>query len=251
MNGQSPVPESPPVHGKPVLVAVRNEPKETRVLLCGDTPVARDALALKLNSAVDINVTGTTGSGMEAIILARKLRPDVVVTDLKLGGIPGLDMIRRLRSGDQDLAPQVVLFAVTDTDEIIGGVLRAGASGVLDQNASPEDLMSAVRLAARGQVMLAPRIAQWLVDWFVDQPCSSLAAPQPRHPLTRREQEVMLLVARGLGAEDIAVKLTVGVATARTHIYRVRCKLGVRDRAQIVAFAYQSGLMQPPAGGAL
>jgi DNA-binding NarL/FixJ family response regulator len=256
MNGHSQVPASPPAHQKPVLLSVPSghkpndhKPggaKAARVLLCGEIPVVRHALATMLDAAAGISVTGTTGSGMEAIILARKLRPDVVVTDLQLGGIPGLEMVRRLRDDDQDLAPQVVVFAITDTEEVIGDVLRAGVSGVLDQHASPDDLISAVRLAARGQVMLAPGIAQWLVDWFVEQPGSSQAAAEPDvDSLTRREREVMALIAQGLSADDIAVELTIGVATARTHIYRVRCKLGARDRAHIVALAYQSGLMQP------
>jgi DNA-binding NarL/FixJ family response regulator len=218
-----------------------------RVLVCEDIPVMRNALATLLGSAADIDVAGTAGSGMEAIIAARQLKPDVVVTGLNLRGIAGTEMIRRMRGEDLNPRPQIVVFAVADTGENISDLLRAGVSGVLDENASPEDLISAVRLSARGQIMLAPNIAYWLVSWFLDhQGAAPDAVQEPIvDSLTPREREVMSLIARGLTAEEIAVELTIGVATARTHIYRVRCKLGARDRAQVVALAYRSGLMQP------
>lgn len=217
-----------------------------RVLICGDIPVVREALAILLGSAADIDVVDTTGSGMEAIILTRTLRPDVVVTDLKLRGIPSLEMIRLICREDLESTPHVVVFAITDADQIVCDVLRAGASGVLDEGASQEDLLSAVRLAARGQMMLAPVIAKRLADSFSEHRAAAAAAPEPAmQSLTPREREVMLLIGLGLSVEEIAGKLTIGIATARTHIYRVRCKLGVRDRAQIVSFAYRSGLMEP------
>jgi DNA-binding NarL/FixJ family response regulator len=218
-----------------------------RVLVCEDIPVMRNALATMLSSATDIDVAGTAGSGMEAIILTRQLKPDVVVTGLNLRGISGIEMIRRLRGEDLDPAPHVVVFAVTDNDEDIGDLLRAGVSGVLDEGASPEDLISAVRLSARGQIMLAPNIAYWLVSWFRNHPGDTADAGSLPvvDSLTSREREVMSLIARGLSAVEIAVELTIGVATARTHMYRVRCKLGARDRAEVVALAYRSGLMQP------
>jgi DNA-binding NarL/FixJ family response regulator len=237
--------------GLPAHPGALNGPREagqdaiaTRVLICGDILVVRNALAMLLDSAADIDVIDTTGNGVEAIILARMLRPDVVVTDLKVEGIPGLEMIRRVRSGDLEPCPQVVVFAVTDADEIVSDVLHAGASGVLDEGASQEDLMLAVRLAARGQVMLSPVIAKKLVSWFRRRGEAAVVAPEPAmQSLTPREREVMLLIGRGLSADEIAGQLTIGVATARTHIYRVRRKLGARDRAQIVSFAYRSGLM--------
>lgn len=226
-------------------IGVRPE-AAARVLICGDVPVVRDALAALLSSAAGIDVAGTAGNGMEAIVLARRLRPDVVVTDLKPRGIPGTEMVRRLRG-----EAQVVVFAVSGADQALGDVLHAGASCVLDEDAGPEDLISAVRMAARGQVMLSPAITSRLVNWFVEQRGTQGAAPGPAAAsLTPREREVMSLITRGLSAEEIAVKLTIGVATARTHIYRVRCKLGARDRAQIVALAYRSGLAQAPARAA-
>lgn len=217
-----------------------------RVLICDEVPLVRHALRTLLDSAPDMEVIETTGSGMEAIILTRRLRPDVVVTDLRLDGISGLEMIRRLRKEELDAQPSVVVLAVSDTDDVMGDVVDAGASGILGKDASPADLMSAIRLAAQGQTMLAPAIAEWLVSWFRERRGLAEVLVQPLvASLTPREREVMLLTARGLSTEEIARELAIGVATARTHIYRVRCKLGARDRAQLVSFAYRSGLMQP------
>lgn len=188
----------------------------------------------------------TTGNGMEAIVLTRSLRPDVVVTGVELEGISSYEMIRRLHREDLDPRPHIVVFAINDSDETVSDVLRAGVSGVLDKDASPAELILAIRLAAQGQTMLAPRIAQRLVGWFREH------RPLPEAPLrpmisslTPREREVMLLAARGLSDEEIASLLTIGPATVRSHMYRVRCKLGARDRAQLVSFAYRCGLMQP------
>jgi DNA-binding NarL/FixJ family response regulator len=217
-----------------------------RILLCDEVPLVRHGLRTLLDSVPDMEVIETTGSGMEAIILTRSLRPDVVVTDLRLDGISGLEMIRRLRKEELDPRPSVVVLAVGDTDDVMGDVVDAGASGILGKDASPADLMSAIRLAAQGQTMLAPAIAGRLVSWFRERRGLTEVLVQPlAASLTPREREVMLLTARGLSPEEIARELAIGVATARTHIYRVRCKLGARDRAQLVSFAYRSGLMQP------
>lgn len=216
-----------------------------RVLICDELPVVRDGLRTLLDSVPDIEVIETTGNGMEAIMLSRSLRPDVVVTDLKLEGMPGLEMIRRLTKEDLEPPLRVVVFAMSDTDETMSDVLHAGASGLLGKDASLADLISAIRLAARGQTMLAPVVAQRLVNWFRDRrsPSETLLEPMVSS-LTQRERQVMLLIARGLSTDEIARELTIGVATVRTHVYRVRCKLGARDRAQLVSFAYRSGIMK-------
>jgi DNA-binding NarL/FixJ family response regulator len=217
-----------------------------RVLICDELPVVRGGLSVLLDSAPDIEVIETTGNGMEAIMMTRTLRPDVVVTDLKLDGMPGLEMIRRIHKEPLDPPPRVVVFATCDDDETMSDVLHAGASGLLGKDASPADLVSAIRMVARGQTMLAPGVAQRLVDWFRERrgPAEMLLQPIVTS-LTPRERQIMLLIARGLSTDEIADDLTIGVATVRTHIYRVRCKLGARDRAQLVSFAYRSGLMQP------
>jgi DNA-binding NarL/FixJ family response regulator len=216
-----------------------------RVLICGDVPVVRDGLRSLLDCVADIEVVKTTGSGMEAIMLSRRLRPHVVVTDLKLDGMPGLEMIRRLRKEEPDPHPHVVVFALSDDDQTMSEVLHAGASGLLGKDASPDDLIAAVRLAARGQTTLAPVLAKRLVTWFCERRSPSEVCLQPLvSSLTPRERQVMMLVARGSSTEEIARELTIGVATVRTHVYRLRCKLGARDKAQLVSFAYRSGLMQ-------
>jgi DNA-binding NarL/FixJ family response regulator len=216
-----------------------------RVLICDELPVVRDGLRSLLDCAADIEVVTTTGNGMEAIMLSRSLRPDVIVTDLKLEGMPGLEMIRRLRKEDLDPVPEVVVFALIDDDQIMSEVLHAGASGLLGRDASPEDLISAVRLAARGQTTLAPMLVKRLVSWFCERRSPSEMVLEPMvFSLTPRERQVMMLVARGYSTDEIARELTIGVATVRTHVYRLRCKLGARDKAQLVSFAYRSGLMQ-------
>lgn len=215
-----------------------------RVLICDELPVVRDGLRTLLDCAADIEVVATTGNGMEAIVLSRSLRPDVVVTDLKLEVMPGLEMIRRLKKEDLDPIPEIVVFALSDDDQIMSEVLHAGASGLLGKDASPEDLISAVRLAARGQTTLAPVLAKRLVNWFCERRSSSQVVLAPMvSALTPRERQVMMLVARGYSTDEIARELTIGVATVRTHVYRLRCKLGARDKAQLVSLAYRSGLM--------
>ncbi|HET9898203.1 MAG TPA: response regulator transcription factor [Streptosporangiaceae bacterium] len=216
-----------------------------RVLICDELPVVRDGLRTLLDSLPDIDVIETTGNGMEALAMSRSLRPDVVVTDLKLKGIPGLEMIRRL--GKEDLAPplRVVVFAMGDTDETMSDVLHAGASGLLSKDASLADLISAIRIVSRSQTMLTPVVTEQLVNWFRGGTRRSEGVLEPMvNSLTQREREVMMLIARGLSTDEIARELTIGVATVRTHVYRVRCKLGARDRAQLVSFAFRSGIMK-------
>lgn len=215
-----------------------------RVLICDELPVIRDGLRTLLDAAPDIDVIDTTDNGMEAIVLVRTTRPDVVVTDLNLRTISGLEMIRRL--GKEDARPNIVVFTGSDADKTVSDVLHAGASCLLGKDASPQELVSATRAAAAGRTMLAPDIAQRLVTWFREQPDTLEPAPCPEvTELTPRERDVTQMVARGMSTEEVARALTIGVATVRTHLYRVRTKLGVRDRAQLVSLAYRSGLIQP------
>lgn len=221
----------------------------TRVLICDEIPVIRDGLRTLLDSVPDIDVVDTTDNGMEAIVLVRTARPDVVVTDLSLRTISGLEMIRRL--GKEDARPNVVVFTGSDDDKTVSDVLHAGASCLLGKGASPQELIAAIRAAAEGRTMLASDIAQRLVAWFREQPQTVEPAPCPEvTELTPRERDVTQLLAQGMSTEEVARELTIGVATVRTHLYRVRTKLGVRDRAQLVSLAYRSGLIQP-AGRAL
>lgn len=179
------------------------------------------------------------------MVLARRLRPDVILTDLALAGISGLEMIRRLQREDLDPVPRFVVLAMYDSDTQIDVVLRAGVNGVLLKDATREELSAAIRVAARDQIALAPQIAQRLVSWFRDR--GATGYDERSHSLlvqlTPREHEVLLLVAQGMSTEEAAQELTIGVATVRTHLYRLRTKLDLRDRAQLVSFAFRAGLM--------
>jgi DNA-binding NarL/FixJ family response regulator len=216
-----------------------------RVLICDELSIIRDGLRTMLDAVPDIDVIDTTGNGMDAIVLVRTARPDVVVTDLSLQTISGLEMIRRI--GKEDTPPNIVVFTRSDSDKTVSDVLHAGASCLLGKDTSPQELITAIRAAAAGRTMLASDIAQRLVTWFREQPDTLESAPYPEvTQLTPREREVTQMVARGMSTEEVARELTIGVATVRTHLYRVRTKLGVRDRAQLVSLAYQSGLISRP-----
>lgn len=219
-----------------------------RALICDELPVVRDGMRTLLDAVPDIDVIGTTDNGMEAIVLVRTARPDVVVTDLNLRIISGLEMIRRL--GKEDPPPNIVVFTASDADKTVSDVLHAGASCLLGKDASPQELVAAIRAAAAGRAMLAPNVAQRLVTWFREQPDATGSTQYPEvTDLTPREREVTQMVARGMSTEDVARELIIGVATVRTHLYRVRTKLGVRDRAQLVSLAYRSGLIQSAGRG--
>ncbi|MFC4149580.1 response regulator [Micromonospora mangrovi] len=219
-----------------------------RALICDELPVVRDGMRTLLDAVPDIDVTGTTDNGMEAIMLVRTARPDVVVTDLNLRTISGLEMIRRL--GKEDPPPNIVVFTASDADKTVSDVLHAGASCLLGKDASPHELVTAIRAAAAGRAMLAPNVAQRLVTWFREQPETTASTQYPEvTDLTPREREVTRMVARGMSTEDVARELIIGVATVRTHLYRVRTKLGVRDRAELVSLAYRSGLIQSDGRG--
>jgi DNA-binding NarL/FixJ family response regulator len=215
-----------------------------RVLICDELPIVRDGLQMMLDAEPDVEVVKTTESGIDAIMSVRSLRPDVVITGLALRGLAGLEMIRRLSREELSPRPGFVVFSMTDSDEVIDAVLQAGVNGLLVRDATREEVNTAIRAAAKGQTMLSPAVAQRLVTWFRSrggQPdpllCPSLAE------LTAREREVLLLIARGMSVEEMSEQLTIGMTTVRTHLYRLRCKLNVRDRAQLVSFAYRAGLM--------
>jgi DNA-binding NarL/FixJ family response regulator len=220
-----------------------------RVLICDELPVIGDGLRTLLDAVPGIDVIGTTDNGMEAMVLVRTKRPEVVVTDLNLRTISGLELIRRL--GKEETPPNIVVFTACDADKIVSDVLHAGASCLLGKDASPQELITAIQAAAAGQTMLAPSIARRLVTWFRALPEPLEPAPFPEiTELTPREREVTKMVARGMSTEEVAHELVIGEATVRTHLYRVRTKLGVRDRAELVSLAFRSGLV-PSAGPAV
>ncbi|GAB3986200.1 hypothetical protein GCM10029978_101090 [Actinoallomurus acanthiterrae] len=232
-----------------------------RVIVCDRLSIVRHGLSALLEAEEDIDVIDATGSGIDAMVLVRRHQPHVVVTGLVLDGISGLELVRRLNHEDIDPKPRVVVLSMMENEETITRVLHAGASGLLVKEVTREQLGSAVRAAADGQTMLAPQVTTRLVDWFRRQEAPAEAPLRSDvESLTAREREVLTLFARGLTIDEVASELFIGTTTVRTHVYRLRCKLGLKDRAQLVSFAYRAGLMQearrlgpdrngPPSGG--
>jgi DNA-binding NarL/FixJ family response regulator len=216
-----------------------------RVLVCDSVPVVRDGLKALLESVTDVTNVAVTGSAVEGLIMARRSGPDVVITDLHPDGMDGLEFIRRLLHEDsREEQAKVVVFTSDITDRTVETLLRAGVRTLIEKETRPEQLLTAVRAAARGEVTLAPSVTGRLVGWFRSQDFGPDPEPDPQvASLTPREREVLLLVGQGRSVEEIATYLVIGVATVRTHIYRLRHKLGVRDRAQLVSFVFSSGLL--------
>jgi DNA-binding NarL/FixJ family response regulator len=216
-----------------------------RVLICDKSPVIRSGLGALLETEPDIEVIDATDSGPHAIALTRTARPDVVVTGLELLSLSGIELIRQLTELRADRSPRVVVYTMSDADDIVADVLHAGANGLLVKNARRDELARAIRAVANGEAVLAPSVARYLVDWFRRRDSRpDVALSRIVATLTQREQEVLLLLARGMQPAEIAGKLFIGVTTVRTHIYRLRHKLNLKDRAQLVSFAYRAGLMQ-------
>jgi DNA-binding NarL/FixJ family response regulator len=217
-----------------------------RILICDERPLISNALQQMLADESDLELVGIADSGVHAIMLIRSWRPDVVVSGLRLRGMSGTDLARQIRAGVAGSQPPIVLYAVRDSDADLAEVLEAGVDGLLADDAGRDELVLAIKAVARGEAMLGPSVARRLVGWFRD-------APQPatdKHEsfvatLTAREREVLTLVAQGMSTEEIARHLFIGVATVRTHLYRLKSKLDLRDRAALVSFAYRAGLMEP------
>jgi DNA-binding NarL/FixJ family response regulator len=217
-----------------------------RVLLADDQTLVRAGFRVLVNGEDDMEVVGQAGDGAEAVRLARSTRADVVLMDVRMPGMDGLEATR-LIAGDDDLAGVRVLMLTTfDLDEYVFEALRAGASGFLLKDADPAELLHAVRVVAAGEALLSPGVTRRLIAEFVAKPGPVRARPDALRLLTDREREVMALVASGLSNQEIAETLVVSAATARTHVSRAMVKLGARDRAQLVVMAYQSGLVRPP-----
>ncbi len=221
-----------------------------KVVICDETPIIRNGLKTFLEAAQDIEVVDVSDSAMSALMLIRTHRPDVVVTGIKFQGMSGIELIRRLaRFDDDDVpAPRSVVFSMDCADDVITEVLHAGANGVLIGDAKREEVASAVRTVARGGTALASEVAGRLVEWFRGRDLRPAAELRPSiGSLTSRERQVLTLIGRGMSIEEVATELCIGVSTIRTHLHRLRNKLDLKDRAQLVSFAYRAGLMQSPA----
>jgi DNA-binding NarL/FixJ family response regulator len=219
---------------------------QTRVLLADDQALIRTGFRVLIDSAPDLEVVGEATNGREAVALARSARADVVLMDLRMPELDGLEAIR-LITADEDLAGvRVLILTSSEIDENVVRALRAGASGFLSKSVQRADLLDAIRVVAGGEALLSPEATQSLIARFLDSPePMPLPSPAQLNGLTDRERETLALVAAGLSNDDIAERLYVSPLTAKTHVDRAMTKLGVRDRAQLVVIAYQTGLVRP------
>ncbi|WP_129666264.1 response regulator transcription factor [Phytoactinopolyspora endophytica] len=212
------------------------------VLIVDDQDVVRLGLRMLIENEDGFTLAGEAADGLGAVAAAKEKRPDVVLMDIRMPGVDGLEATRRILT-DPDLeSTRVVVLTTFEHDEYVFDALRHGASGFLLKDTSPADLLEAVRLVADGQALLSPSVTRTLVREFVTQAPRSVKPHPNLNELTEREREVVTLVAEGLTNDGIAGRLFVSPATARTHVSRAMVKLGARDRAQLVVFAYQSGL---------
>jgi DNA-binding NarL/FixJ family response regulator len=214
-----------------------------RVLLADDQALVRAGFRALLAAQEGIEVVGEAADGAEAVALARSLRPDVVLMDIRMPGVDGLEATRAI-AADNLLAGVRIVILTFDLDEYVFEALRVGASGFLVKNTEPADLIRGVRAVASGDALLSPGVTRRLVAEFATRAREPRPSPELGQ-LTDREREVMGLVAAGLSNDEIADKLVVSPATAKTHVSRAMVKLGARDRAQLVVFAYESGLVRP------
>lgn len=215
------------------------------VLIAYGDNFARTGLRALLGTERDISVVGCAADGNEAVVLAGQTRPDVMLVDIALPGIDGVELTRRLAVEGNGPGVRVVILSVSARDEEVFSSLRAGASGFLLSDVEPAELIRAVRTVAAGEAALSPSVVRRVLTELVSRPDPGLPAPDQLDELTRREREVMALVAEGLSNAQIAEHLVVTRATARTHVSRALGKLRVRDRAQLVTLAYQTGLVLP------
>jgi DNA-binding NarL/FixJ family response regulator len=216
-----------------------------RVLLADDQVLIRSGFAALINSAPDLEVVGEAGDGAEAIRQATALRPDVVLMDIRMPGTDGLEAARTI-TGSAELADvRIIVLTTFEADEYVLAALRSGASGFLGKSVEPDELLEAIRVVARGDALLSPRATRSLIARFLVQPQDGATdvRPDSLEVLTEREREIVALVALGLSNQDIADRLFLSPLTVKTHVNRAMTKLGVRDRAQLVVIAYESGLM--------
>ena len=222
---------------------------QTRVAIADGNALVRGALAALLDAEDDLDVVGEAGDGDEAFALAERERPDVVLIDLDLPGTDGLETTRRIFSEPALEGVRVVVLSESDADDHLFGALRAGASAFLVKDTEPAELLEAVRAVVHGEALLSRGATRRLIAEIAAQPDGYRPSPEELQELTAREREVMALVARGLSNQEIAERLVISLATAKTHVSRALRKVDARDRAQLVALAYETGLVHPRRDG--
>jgi DNA-binding NarL/FixJ family response regulator len=215
------------------------------VLIVDDQALVRAGFRMILEAEEDMDVVGEAADGREAVAEARRLRPDVVLMDVRMPDVDGIEATRRLLVEDGS-AVKVVMLTTFDMDEYVYDALRAGASGFLLKDVPPEQLVDGIRAVAKGDALLAPSVTRRVIEEFVRRPPASVRTLPPKlGELTARELEVLKLIARGLSNAEIATELFVSETTVKTHVAHVLMKLDLRDRVQAVVAAYESGLVEP------
>ena len=215
-----------------------------RVLLVDDQPLLRTGFRMILSAEPDLSIVGEAGDGASAVEAARRLQPDVVLMDIRMPGMDGIQATRALAGPGVENPAKVLILTTFGLDEYVVEALRAGASGFLLKDAPPDDLVEAIRIVAAGEALLAPSVTRRLLDRVASRlpPATENAIPALAE-LTDRELEVLKLIARGLSNAEIAEKLVVSETTVKTHVSRVLAKLDIRDRVQAVILAYETGLV--------
>ena len=217
-----------------------------RVLLVDDQPLIRSGIRALLEAEDDIEVVAEAGTGSDGVALAVEHHPDIVLMDVQMPELDGIEATRRIVADDRLADVRVVILTNYGLDEYVFNALRAGASGFVVKDTEPADLLQALRVTRRGDALLSPAVTRRLISEFIARPADVLPSADLA-VLTPREREVVALVAHGLSNDEIADRMVLSPMTAKTHVSRAMTKLGARDRAQLVVFAYQSGLVAPRA----
>ena len=219
----------------------------TKVLIVDDQSLVRAGFRMILEAEPDLEVVGEAADGLTAVLAARETEPDVILMDVRMPNVDGLEATRKLLEG-KDSGPRVLILTTFDLDEYVYEALRAGASGFLLKDSPPERLVEAIAVVARGDALLAPSVTRRVVEEFARRPRAAPATGAALEHLTPRELEVFRLVARGRSNAEIAAELVVSETTVKTHVAHILMKLELRDRVQAVVLAYESGVVEPGIG---